>query len=641
MQTQQLLSRFIALVKMLASVLLLMTISRLFFYTYNYNSFIGISWLDVIWAFLLGLRFDLSIMLLLNSILIFVAIIPSPARVLAYIFKSKFYKILFLGLNGVLLFVNLADTCYFPIKGRRTDLSILGIWQDILQQAFQLSIHYWYVWVLFIVLMLLLHRFYEKIINREYQVSINFFVYIILFLVSIFATIVGIRGGMQLKPIRPNMAFAISPNVLGNLVLNTPFLMLHNSQLPTLQSIHYFETDQVCLSKFVEKEGKSAAYKPSLIGKPNLVLIVLESFSSEYTSFANPWKGYTPFLDSISAHSLFFANHLSNGRTSIEALPSLLAGIPSMMRESYITSSFQSNTIVGVADILNQKGYQTAFYHGGRNGTMGFDVFTKNAGFKNYYGLNEYPFKEKHFDGNWGVYDAPYLQYFSEQLNQMQQPFFAGIFTLSSHQPYALPDSLLDVFTEEQLPILKTIKYSDWALKNFFAKASQYDWFDNTIFIITADHVQEKIQPWNTFNDFHVPFLMYAPKLVKPYLVDDKITQHLDLPATILDMLHISGREKYVFGHTMFDQDFEGRAILYDYNSDKSLMLGRHYTCLLNTDGSSAWMKTKGDIDTTILEPSEFQKKKITESLKAVYQFHNNGLINNTWFRLDRSSETR
>ncbi len=133
---------------------------------------------------------------------------------------------------------------------------------------------------------------------------------------------------------------------------------------------------------------------------------------------------------------LTFTNAFANGKRSIEALPSILSSLPAIMDNAFVTSLYSSNPIESLAAILKNKGYQTSFFHGGKNGTMGFDNFTKLVGIDAYFGLNEYP-NEEDYDGNWGIYDEPYLQYFCNQISLMKEPFFTSVFTLSSHHPYS------------------------------------------------------------------------------------------------------------------------------------------------------------------------------------------------------------
>ena len=134
----------------------------------------------------------------------------------------------------------------------------------------------------------------------------------------------------------------------------------------------------------------------------NIVIIIVESLSAEFTGIGNPGHGYTPFLDSLAEKGLYFKNRFANGRRSIDAPPSILAGLPHLRDETFFCAEFK--TLHGLGTVLKSHGYNTSFFHGGKNGTMFFDVFSRRMGFDDYYGLNEYP-NPQDSDGIWGIYD--------------------------------------------------------------------------------------------------------------------------------------------------------------------------------------------------------------------------------------------
>ena len=137
-------------------------------------------------------------------------------------------------------------------------------------------------------------------------------------------------------------------------------------------------------------------------------------------------------------HSEVFLHAYSNGKKSIEGIPSILSSMPSWMATPYLGSFYQGNNLKGIGAYLQEMGYDASFYHGGRNGTMSFDNFIATSKGGAYFGKNEYPSPEDG-DGHWGIYDMPYLHYFGKELTQKKEPFFSSVFTLSSHHPYKLP----------------------------------------------------------------------------------------------------------------------------------------------------------------------------------------------------------
>lgn len=290
--------------------------------------------------------------------------------------------------------------------------------------------------------------------------------------------------------------------------------------------------------------------------KPNIVLIILESFSQEYMGCYNSHsnKSYTPFLDSLAKHAVLFDGR-ANGKQSIEGIPAILSSIPSWIETPYLNSSYYSTTHRSLPLILNENGYNTAFYHGGENGIMNFDKYCKDIGIQHYYGEDEYYMaggSTDDFDGTWGIYDYPYLQYFANQLKNSPRPFFNTIYTLSSHHPYSLPDSVKKHYTEGRHPLLKCIKYTDNALREFFKSIENEPWYKNTLFIITADHSGSNISKDYIIEDglYRIPMILYHPNNNQARF-DNRIFQQTDIMPTVIDYLNIKD-SSICFGTSIF-----------------------------------------------------------------------------------------
>jgi phosphoglycerol transferase MdoB-like AlkP superfamily enzyme len=351
--------------------------------------------------------------------------------------------------------------------------------------------------------------------------------------------------------------------------------------------------------------------------KKNIVLIILESVSLEYME-----KGYTPFLDELKKQSAFFPHHLANGRRSIEALPSLLCGLPSLLDEPISKSIFQGNKFSCMPKILKAHEYTNYFFHGGSRGTMGFESYTLSNGFDRYFSREDYP-KKSDFDGTWGIYDGPYLEYVAEEIKKMPKPFMAGIFTLSSHQPYAVPASLKGKFPKGSLEIHASIGYADYALKNFFEKIKNEPWFSETVFFITSDHTSklESNKFQNVIGRYRVPFLIYAPGAQTEFNTQ-KVTEHSDIPRMILNAVGLPGDELPAtsIGLTTDDKGYalnyvDGQEYLLVSENEVITLSKNNTQKLYNYDWETGQMRLVGASQDPLL--------------KAYLQYFINGLINN------------
>ena len=299
------------------------------------------------------------------------------------------------------------------------------------------------------------------------------------------------------------------------------------------------------------------------MNKENVIIIILESFGKEYIGFFNNGKGYTPFLDSLLGKSLVFSNSFADGKRSIDAMPAILSSIPSWMGIPYVNTSYQSNNISSLGKILAKEGYYTAYFHGGRNGTMAFDNYINVSAFGKYYGMNEYSQKSD-FDGGWGIGDEPFLQFIVKDINRNKHPFCVAFFTLSSHQPYHIPDKYNNKFKGGPLPIFKAIQYADYSLQQFFKTVSTMPWYSNTLFVITADHSAESMSPYyqTMIGKYAVPIVFFKPgtKLIAD---TKRVVEQIDIMPSILD--HLNYPYKYfAFGSSVFDTTMPGRAVQFN-----------------------------------------------------------------------------
>jgi phosphoglycerol transferase MdoB-like AlkP superfamily enzyme len=275
--------------------------------------------------------------------------------------------------------------------------------------------------------------------------------------------------------------------------------------------------------------------------KLNVITIIMESMSKEYIGAINhTHRTYTPFLDSLISQSLVFDNAFSDGKKSVEGIPAVVAGLPSWMNTAFITSPYSDDNFTSIAELLGKQGYTTAFFHGGHNGSRGFDKFCEKGGFRYYYGMKEYN-NNADYDGHWGIWDEQFFQYFARCLDTLHQPFYAAIFSISSHHPFSMPEKYKTRFVQKpgDIPIMKCIEYSDYSLKEFFRTVSQMPWFDSTLFVITGDHTGPSIDPYysNRLGMYEIPVIYYMPHSNLKG-TSHTTTQHIDIMPSILDYLH-------------------------------------------------------------------------------------------------------
>lgn len=619
---------------LLAAYLLL----RLGFYLANYGVFAEATAGQTALAFWHGFRFDLSALLLLNLPFVLLSFGPWYGRG-----WQRALRGVYLTLNAPGLALNIIDSQYFKFIGRRTSDELFTITGDIERQAGQLVWHYWFLLLPFAVLFGLLWYYYPmpmaapatppgRPLRRMARAMLE--------VTAVAAcTVLGIRGGLQLKPLRPGHAFIQSPPTLGHVALNSTFTFIKSFGQKTLERPAYF-TDARALTAALAAHYPAPRPQP---GPPsNVVILLVESFASEYNGVENPGRrGYTPFFDSLATvpGALLMREHYANGRRSIEALPAVLAGLPSLMESPFITSNFQTDELHGLGELLGRRGYSTSVFHGAQNGTMGFNVFSGKAGVQQYFGLEEYPggAQSPDFDGHWGIYDEPYLQYFARQLGQQPQPFFSTVFTLTSHEPFPVPPQYKGRFAAGELPIHASIGYTDYALRRFFQTASRQPWYPNTLFVLLADHTSQSLAPeyQNLLGEYKTPLLLFHPGRPLPPADAHRITQQADVPATVLDFLGFGAdaRQLLPFGYSVFDAQAPGRALF--LADGAHYLVHRDYVTELTADNQLRMFpyRTHALPAQPLPNPPADKQRQYGQELRALTQYFTNGLLDNSLYR--------
>ncbi|MCS6790766.1 MAG: LTA synthase family protein [Bacteroidia bacterium] len=352
----------------------------------------------------------------------------------------------------------------------------------------------------------------------------------------------GLRGGWRLKPLSAIDAAIEGCPSCTPFVLNTTFMLLKSIEQPPLPP---WPEAPPSISPYPRWYVPPAS--PSPAPQYNVVIFILESFSQEYIE-----QGYAPFLRQLLSQGHAVRWGFATNTRSAEGIPAILSGMPSWSEEPLIFTPYITSIRYSLGELLSQWGYTTLFFHGGNNGTMLLDSYTRQAGFQYYIGRKEYPRPEADYDGTWGIWDEPFLRFCADKIDSLPQPFLAVVFTLSSHHPYAIPPSLRDSFLPGTLPIHRCIQYTDRALRSFFERAEKAPWFRRTLFVFTADHTGPSEAPYHPVRTFWVPIGFYLPTGKLP--AGDSIGSHIDILPSILETIGYPYRVP-VWGRSLWHYD--------------------------------------------------------------------------------------
>ena len=620
-------------------VLVLFFLCRILFFLLNKSLFPGISfsgWLTILHG---GWVFDIAAMFYFNALFILLMLLPFPAR--SNTVYQKVIKYVFFTTNGLAILLNCIDFIYYRFTLRRTTRSVFGEFShenNMGKLAGRFVLDFWYVALIFVLLIVLMIWLYNRVSIRKPQIpekKLSFYLKAAIALpLAITLAVGGIRGDFKYstRPITISNAgeYVSSPNEM-YLVLNTPFCIVRTWNVKRLEEMHYYPEEEVGKIYSPVHYPKRDSTKP--FQKKNVVIFILESWGKESVGAYNKdldngtYQGFTPFLDSLMAVSKVYWNSFASGRKSIDAIPSLLAGIPNG-QDPFILTPYASDSLHGLPKILRDEGYNTSFFHGAPNGSMGFKALVNLLGVEHYYGKDEYN-NDADFDGIWGIWDEPFFQFFEKTINTFKQPFFSTIFSVSSHHPFKLPEQYKGKFRKGPLPVMECISYTDMALRKFFEKASQTDWFKNTVFVISADHATESYHPEykNEWGDVAIPIVLYSPGDSSFHGLDSGIIQQTDIIPSLLSYMNYD-KPFLAFGENVFNKNRINFSVSYTggyrWIEDDYLLFfdGIKTRSLYNYKKDRLFKENLVDKNPEIVA-------KLERNLKAFIQQYNNRLIRN------------
>ncbi len=608
----------------LGAVLLLLTALRWVFFAAQHAAFPAIHAGQVLRVVLQGLRFDAMTLTLANVPFILLSLWPGALR------ERPAYRTLlftlFLLVNGAVLFLCCMDMPLYGFTGKR-------ITRDVLDQAtaglreLPLSVlRYWWATLSFVAALWLLVRWWRHVpqpvsapapLRRTLAGHIGVLAFFFL----------AARGGWQYQGLSPAHAADHVEVAFAPLVTNSAFTFGWSLAMPALPPKHYMDA--------AELDARAPLAYPlqrdSTDKQRNVVLLIVESLGREYISAISGETAYMPFLDSLCAHALVLPNAYANAEGSNKGTCAILAGIPSFTEEAFMNTPYAGNAVEGLGTRLKELGYSTAYFHGGLNGEFKFDSFSKACGFDAYHGKNEFN-DDSFYDGHWGIYDEEFLQYTAARLGELPPPFAAGIFTLTTHDPFPIPPRYKGRFAKGTQEIHESLGYADMALRRFFATAAQQPWYDNTLFVITADHTfkYNDHPAWfeNPAGRFAVPILFYTPD-GSLRGTDPRTAQQLDILPSVLDAVGYQGTIS-TFGQSIFKRDRPNRAAiqlagLYTLIQDDRTLLfdGQRSKGLYDQQRDTLFAR-----DLRTAEPQ--RAAAMQRDLEALIQRHYEALVHNT-----------
>ena len=406
---------------------LILLLCQLIFILANQEMYTGNGW----WLLLKGnIVFATPAVCYLNAL--YALIILFPLHIKEGKAMQCMAKWAFILPNAAGVIANLCDCIYVRYTGRRTTWDIFNEFSNDSNIGKVIGIEVMdNLWLLAvgILFILAIHKLYTPATKKLNERSlVKYYIgHTTLLVLIVTLMVIGIRGGAG-KSVRPitlsNANTYVSTPGEAALVLNTPFSIIRTAGRKPFTPKNYFPA---CEIDSIYSPVKH--YSNLTANRKNIVVLIVESFGKEYIGAYNPRPdgSLTPFLDSLIKQSKSYLHSYGNGKKSIDGMPSVLSSIP-MFVTPFISSSASLNDVSSIAGELGQIGYNSAFFHGAPNGSMGFMAYAKACGFDRYYGMDEYkasPFYKgkDDFDGTWAIWDEAFLQYYAESMNSIEERY--------------------------------------------------------------------------------------------------------------------------------------------------------------------------------------------------------------------------
>lgn len=460
--------------------------------------------------------------------------------------------------------------------------------------------------------------------------------------------ILGIRGSATSKPIKPVYAFENSSMEQGYLALNGPFCAFHALQGSGSIQAH-FMADAEAL-KLVRTAYASAAetypldqypllrerrVHKTFSAPPNIVVLLLESWDALHVDISRELLGLKPYgvtpnFNTLAQQGLFLSNFLANGQRSIDAIESILTGMPPQPGQRYLGEGVEINRFAYLGQMARQAGYATLMLQGSRRGSFYLDKIAPLAGFDRYFGAQDFP-ASLHTGvapPAWGGWDLDLMDLSNKLFAQSRKPFLGFVFTVSTHTPFDLPDRKWQRFKpdSEEHKLLNSMLYADWVLGRFFRQAKEAGYYDNTIFVLVGDHFSGIGKPASMQQQHHVPALILGPG-IKPG-IDSRLASQADLIPTLIDLagwntLHTS------LGHSAVDPSSDPSVFLKRDNlvglvRGKELIMHNLQRPVLRVGSESGMQRLEKELLATVqvahqcLESNRlFPPSSVLESLKS------------------------
>jgi len=512
--------------------LLIFFLARVGLFLVYLEDFHDLTLFEVLRAFARGLLFDASIITLVTGGPLLLMLLPF--RLAHHRHWLSFWTWANFVLLALFLLLLAGDIVYFGFVHRHAGPEIIALGGDVDLMLDMAIGSYWWALLLFLAACVGLFFLWRRLFRHADAEVGRFLPRLAILLIALLSVAMLIRGGLGRKPLDIVDAFVEGRPSAAYLSLNGPFAMSR-----ALLNTHNVKTDFFAWDEAVRRTQEQVlapgerllagdeypllrARTTTTARKPNVVVLMLESWDAAHVDTLrramnlDPF-GVTPNFDALARQGLLFTRFYANGERSMDGLAALVAGIPTLPGTAYLGMGMEQNRMAYLGHMAKQEGYEPIFLQSSKRGSFHVDSIAAMAGFARYLGSEDIPATghSKNITER-GAWDHDTFQEANKLFEQAKKPFVGFVFTASTHLPFQSPGERWQKFPPDSLEhrFLNSLYYADWALGEFIAAAKKSGYYDNTIFILTADHVSGFAgKSGDVPSLHHVPLLVVAPGL--------------------------------------------------------------------------------------------------------------------------------
>lgn len=358
-----------------------------------------------------------------------------------------------------------------------------------------------------------------------------------------------IRGGLKGSPINQSMAYFSKEPVLNHGAVNTEWNLmssiLASRMTKTNPYVYLSKKDAEQTLKDLYAVNKDTTINILKNKRPNIVLVIIESFTADLTKTLGNEDDITPHFDTLINKGVLFSNLYATGSRTDKGLVGTLAGFPTLAAGSIVKWPEKMQKIPAISQPLFQNGYHTSFFYGGESEFDNYKAFILSHNYQKLIDKND--FKSGPVS-SWGQYDEAVFSRQVQELNNEPQPFFSTLLTLTNHEPYVLPGKHKFGTADNTEKFKSTAYYTDSCINAYLNNAKKQSWYKNTLFVFVADHGH--MLPKNKYEitvpqRYHIPLLLYGDVIKDEYKGRkfENVGSQIDITATILAQLDISAHQ--------------------------------------------------------------------------------------------------